>query len=483
MVRNVPTAALVVTVGVFLLSFLPHAAAQDPPALPDLSGDPTAHAVNFVVLCEAGFLQVAFAGQQIVPCHVEDLSRDSASAPDSGSGTSVSQHNLAMTIVPLNDSIVGWRAYPSLPVIPLKGGDVREFNLIVQAPPTLNSRVFAFDLVAEFTGPNDYNQTQVMPFMAQVLQYDFALVSTNGQVKKAGQDEVVRYEVVVQNTGVFPDSYRFDVNAPEGFRVSVPANIYVPPGEARSVYVSVLTPRDKVFELGKSVSMSIKVSSATGSGVYSTVAILQVRGPYIPVYWLPLVIVGLVSAGVAVDRTRERTELKRLERGEPRRVRPTPRQAVMLKQLKQRDRESWKQKRAALDAVYQQRRAEYKEHRKEVAEADREEAKRARADFKTKQKDLRAKRAEQRKVDKAQAKLDKKQAKLDRKDRRKKQKQLAQTRKKLGKQQKKADKLQAKADKKQAKLDAKQAKVDAKAAKAEARAAKKAERAAKKARK
>jgi hypothetical protein len=283
------------------------------------------------------------------------------------------------------------------------------------------------------------------------------------------------YSVLVQNTGVYPDSYRFTVKAAEDLFITTPSDVYIPAGESRVVNFSVLTPRGKLYELGRSEAISIKVNSMGfdgrgGTGVYSTTGLLQIRGFYIPVYWIPLLLVGLVSMGVVVRGARETREQHRLERGAPREVELTPRQAVLLAELRRTDPEAYKEKRKALATVYTERRQDYRSHRKERLAADREEARQAKLEFAAQKKARKAQRIEDRKRRAEEARAAKREAKL-----------LRQKERELGKKRKVLEKAQAKQAKVDAKLAAKQAKIDAKQAKKDAGAAKKAEKEAKKA--
>lgn len=472
MVLSAPAALRMAAGVLLLLAFLPPAQAQAPDPLGAQSS-----ALGVVVVCPQTFLAVDYAKDQTVECSVQDLSKDSVVAPGSTSGTSVSSHSLRLAAVPRNESVLGYQVLLSRDFISMYGGDVHTFTVNVKATPQLNSQEFEFDLHAVYEGPNGYRSNQTIPFTAEVNFYDFAVVSMNNQVQDAGQDHIVRYEVVVQNVGVYPDTYRFTVKTDPDVKVSVPPNLYVPPGETRTAVVSVLTPHGKLYEVGRSIPVSVKVNSAEGTGAYSAYGVLKVRGPYVPVYWIPLLLVGLVSAGVVARGARERGELRRLEKGRPRRVEPTPRQAALLAELKRRDPDAYRGKRAALAAVYRERRSEYDEHRKEMEARDREEAKQARREFKEAKKRRKQQLKEQRLAAKRQKRLDRVEAKKERKLRNAKEKELAKRRKKLDKAKARLEKRQAKLDRKQAKKDAKEQaraeKLARKQARAEARAAKK----------
>lgn len=458
------------------LALLPSAQAQ----LPQPVGAAT---LAIVVTCNDNLLEPPYAGQDEANCLLQDLSRDAIYAPGStAGGTGPNSHLVTLTARPVNASIgaKGWQVEISSPVNNMYGGDVIPFSVRAKATPVIDAQDYDFEIVAYYTGPGGYNSTSIVAFRAEVEQYDFALISWAGnQAQKAGQDDIIIYTVAVQNTGVYPDSYRFTINAPDDLRVTIPPNLFVPPGETRTTNISVLTPHNKLMEFGRSVPIGIKVNSVTGSGVYGTTAILGIRGPHVPTYWIPLMLVGLVSGAVVARGTRERAERARLEKGRPRPVGLSPRQEVLLVELRRTDRDAYREKRRALDSVYKERVTDYRSHRKERLAADRAEAKVARQEFLLAKKQRKEKRMEERKAARIARAEEKRAAKLRRKEEIREAKAVAKKERILGKKRAKLEKERAKAEAREAKLAAKRARADAKAAKAQAVAQKKAAREAK----
>lgn len=460
-----------------LLLLSPPASAQAEPVFGENLG--------IAVVCDPTFLFPNYAGGATANCEVKDLSRDSLVLPGQPGGTSLSQHVLTFTFEPLfneTNYTSGWQVVLSKSTAYPFGGDTVPFTVDIKVTPLVARQDFQWIVHVDYDGPNGYRHRESVNFSAEVNNYDFAVVSMEQHSisQKVGQDQIVRYEVQVHNVAVYPDSYRFSVKADPDLLVSVPPNLYVPAGETRSAYVDVLTPHGKLFEIGRSTTVLVKVNSLTGSGVYGATGVLAIRGFYIPTYWIPLLLVGLVSASVVVRGSREKTQLHRRERGRPRHVELTPRQAVLLAELRREDPETYKEKKKALDTVYHERTSDYRAHRRERAAADRQEAKIARAEFLAAKKARKAKRKEEKRA----ALLAKKQAAHDEKLRRRDEKREAKLVKKkekvLAKTRAKLEKQQAKAAARDAKLAAKQAKIDAKAAKQEQAAQKKAERDARK---
>lgn len=438
--------------------------------------------VHIGVHCDRTYLQPAKASDDRANCVVQDFSRDAAIAPGSPTGVSASPHEVSISVAIDNVSAnaKGWQVVTDPPFMSLYAGDARPFMVKASATPTIDEAEYHFTVVVAYRGPAGYNETVFVPMIAEVQMYDFAYQTILNPVQKAGQDELVTYQLSITNTGVYPDSYVFSVVAPEDLRIAVPPIIALMPGETRVVNFTLLTPHGKVYEQGRSASITLKSQSVQGSGVYTSTASLQIRGSYIPVYWIPLILIGLISAVVVGRTARERAEIRRLEAGRPRRVTPTPRQAVLLAELRRQDRDAYKEKTRALDTVYKERVTDFREHRAERAAADREEAKKARAEYVAARKQRKLDRKAEKKAAKIAKREQKKLDKIQRKELKIKEKQLKKTRKVVEKARKKADKVAAKEAKVQAKLDAKQAKLDAKAAKAAEKEAKKAAKAAKK---
>lgn len=469
---STPAVRIAAGAALLLLILSPPAAAQLPVPLFD-------GAMHLVVRCNDSLIEPPFSGQDEVSCVLSDLSRDSLYVNEGEGGTGASQHSFTFVWEVGNASVEakGWDVETDLTPRGLYGGDQIPFVVRVTATPMINTQEYEFFLVIDYSGPGDYQQTIRVPFRARVGHYDMAQLGwAGGQVQSAGQDEIVTMSIVIQNLGVYPDTYRIVVSAAPDIRVSQPPNVHVPAQESRVVNITLLTPHGKLYELSRSESIGIKVNSLSGGGTYGTFASLKISGPYVPTYWLPLLLVGLASTAVVARGAREKAELRSLERGRPRRVEITPRQAVLLAELKRSDPDAYREKKRSLDNVYKERVADYRAHRKERLAADRAEAKQARLEF------IAAKKArkEQRKREKAEAKVRAKEAKraakLQRIEDKKEAKLLKKKEKVLAKKRKVLEKERAKAEKREAKLAAKQAKADAKAAKLAEREAKKQKR-------
>lgn len=472
-----------------LLIAVPMVIAQAP-----LPVDPRGDVLHITVQCTDSFLEPPYVGQDTVTCTVQDVSRDSASVPGSGTGQGADAHIVSLAFVPSVDGapgnatpspqivVSGYHLMVDTPFINMYGGEVRSFTVTAKATPLVSAQDADAFLAWTYRGPSGYVANGTVPFHVEVQNYDSATVrmTSETQIQTAGQDDIRVYTIEVANVGVYPDIYRISVNVDSDLAVTTPPDLYVPPGETRYANLMVLTPHDKLFEVGRSTALIVKVSSVTGSGVYSTVGILNVYGPYVPVYWIPVFLVGLVSAGVVTRGARDKIERTRLERGRPRHVELTPKQAILLAELKRTDRERYQQKRRALDAVYAERLAEFRAHKKERDDKDAAEARLAKQELKEeKQRRKAARKAEylakkaQKKEEKKLRAAERKQAKIDAKEDRKKGKVLAKKRKQLEKAQAKLAKQEAKEAAAQAKLDAKAAKEAKKAQKAAAREAKK----------
>lgn len=453
-----------------LLVLAPATEAQGQP----LPVSPFAPYIRFNILCPQQAVEVDFRGTTQIECTLHDLTKDSggfASTPT----VPTFPHATKFTIVETSPSDAeGWQFTMGRDFVPSSGGDVIPLTFTFQTTPNVNAMDYTVVVEAVYTHTTEGTvRNQTLVFSAQVNPYDFAHVESIDNIKKAGQDEIVRYTLRIYNDGLFPDVYQIGVDAEDYLKVSLPPAVYVPAGESRNVTIAVLTPHDSVYELGKSSALIFKVTSTRGTGVYSAVGTLNIRGPYIPTYWIPLTLVGLVSLSITVKATRERTTRARLERGAPRRVELSPRQEVMLAELKRSDPEAYKARREQLAAVYAARKDTYSEAYAEQRAKDKAEHKLAVAEFKAKKKQ----RAEERRLEEKRLAQERKAQKAES---RLQEKELAAKSKELEKKQKIVEKARAK----QAKIDAKQAAQDAKAqAKADALAAKEAKKAQKAAKK
>lgn len=457
-----------------LSCLLPHAGAQQPPVQ-----DPNSNAFAFVVTCTPALVEVGYLQAAEFPCVHVDTSRDTSAIPGQGSGFSVTPHTTIVELVDVEPpEAKGWQLSIGQPFVSSFGGMVTDLRTNVKTTPEINTPFVTFRLLATFSAPNGYVLQQNVTISAKVKPYDFAQAEiVSGKIKKAGQDDQVAFVVEVRNLGVYPDVFEFSVTSQDpSFQVTTPPGIYVPPLSTGNATVYVNTPNDKLYEFTRTTLVSVRVKSTTGNGQYDTNGIVQVRGLFIPVHWIPLVLVGLASAAVVARGARERSELRRLEKGRPRRVQPTPRQAVLLQELRRKDPERYKARKAALDAVYKERRGHFLAAWRARKAGDREEARQARREFKEARKRRKAEEKARRTREKREAKARKAQDRAEAKLRSKKEKELARKRKVLEKKKARLAKRQAKVDARQAKRDAKaqaqadkaarrQAKADAKAAK------------------
>jgi hypothetical protein len=447
-----------------LLLVSPLASAQSP-----LPVDPQSSVFKFAVSCSQSYAIVtAPPGAGDALCTVVDLTYDAVGT--SGSSPVGPPHVVSLRVAPvgLPNETLGWQAYPTVPFVQLAGTGSANFGVHITVLPLIQTAVFRFDLLANYTAENGQTQNQTVHLVAQVNPYaqGFVEMDQRSLSQKASQNQEVTYTLDVRNDGVYPDYFHVRVvsNDPT-FEIAQPAGVYVPPHQTKQLTFTVLTPKGTLYELGHSAAFTATVTSTFSPATYTAVGILRVTGFYLPVSWIPMALLGVVSATIVARRARETAAARRMERGAPERVQPTPRQAVLLAELKRTDPEAYAQRKAQLDALYAQRRGEYKSISKERRARDREESKLAAAEFRA----ARKRQAAERKALRTQAARERKEARIlearEAKERKAKEKELKRARSRLGKQQAKLAKKEAKAAKKQAKLDAKAAKQAARAAK------------------
>lgn len=466
-----------------LLLLLPTAAAQVPPlpTVPD-EASLTAEVLGVALASPLGLLQVDYNSMATTRLEIIDFSDDGATNPTGG--FQARPHLVELRVRDAdNISATGWLVEIGGTAFQMYGGQRQQVEVAFKTTPqitvdsvTATIEATLLDIQTQRTVNATINLTgEVNPYsrpMARMLKV----------AQQAGQFDVIRFQMLVQNDAVYPDVFAIETNIDKpGFVVITPPSVYVPGLESRVVNITVRTPYGKFYEFGNSATVAVRATSVYSGAAVPAIGTLRITGFYIPVYWVPLLLVGMVSAGVVARSSRERRELRRLEKGKPRRVEPTPRQAVMLTELKRKDADEYKAYRAKMAALYQSRRETYRAQRKEVVAKDREEQRQARLEYNEAKKRQKAERKAQRaqaKIDKKererQATIDAKAAKVQRKLDKKQAKIDAKERKKLGKELEKKRKLLAKARDKAEKVAAREAKAEAKRAKAEARAAKKA---------
>lgn len=464
-----PAAALT---GALLLSVLyaGTAAAQLP------TSDPTDSFVGFALVVPQSHVETDYLVPAEFRIIIKDLSRDSGSAnelPGGGVPFTPVGHDVVLAVKesnpPLNES--GWHLLMET-YKPTYGG--QDAEAIVRLTPTtlVQAQEVRVTIEGTYTGPNQHVENQTVTITARVNPYTKMDVRVLNPVQRAGQFEIVNYEIMITNHGVYPENFNVlaDSDKPD-VRVIPPNSMWLQPGKTRTENITLLTPYGKPYEIGRTAVINIIVQSDSGALV-PQVATLQIRGPYIPTYWIPLLLVGLVAGAITITKAREQTAIRRLERGRARPVALTPRQAVLLAELKRTDPEAYKARKAQLDAVYAARRERYKTEHKERVARDREERGIATAEYKAERKRRAAEEKAKAKEERAARKAAFAQEKLDARETKRKEKEL-----------RKKQVLLAKARKKQARIDEKDAARAAKAqAKADALAAKEAKRAAKAAR-
>lgn len=488
--RRLPRAGVPLLLIFFFFLQLPLAAAQDPPAVPEL---PTLEELEesqlgVALSSENGYARVPYNGNAATRITVHDMSQDAGRGGASGgAGFDAKPHYIDLRVLNREEvDAAGWQVQIGTTALQMFGGKSEDVDINFVTTPQINQRVITAIVIAEFLdGQTGYRTNATINLTGEVMPYSLSNVRMLSFPRTVGQFEVHTFDVLVTNDAMYPDEFTVDARMDkEGFVVIAPESVYIPAKESRTVTINVRTPYGTLYEWGNNANLKVDVSSTRG-GTQSVVGIIKVEGFYISSYWTPLLLVGAVSLGVVIRDRNQRAELRKLEKGRPRRVQPTPRQTVLLAELKRTDPETFKEKKARMDTLYKARRETYRDEHKRIVESDRAERKQARIEYaaamarkKAEKKEQRRLAAIERKGAKARAKVEKKeakrQAKVDAKERKRLQKVVGKKRKKLEKVRQK----QAKLDAKQAKLDAKAAakaeRLAAKAAKAEARAAKKA---------
>lgn len=323
-----------------------------------------------------------------------------------------------------------------------RGGETKDFIVTVAAGGATVDNYARVRITATTRALNGSAAVDQTDLLVQLAPFHAGQLVLSAPPIKAGQFEVVTYPLEVRNFNTYPEVFRLNTTAPEGWMASVPPRLVMQPKEIRTLNMTIVTPHRSVYELGAPGTIRVSMHSESEPAVvYEGSVVVTVSGPYFPPYWWPALFLGIVGAAVVAGSARERAILRRGERGPARRPRPSPKEAALLAALRARDREAWKARMAVYGATYVERRRVWKEHRRsEVA----------------------AERAERR------------ESHLAAKERRAKEKELAKKRRALERAQRRRDDaaraVAAKAEAREAKARKKQAKIDAKLAKRQAKA-------------
>lgn len=454
--------ALVGLLFLFLSTTLQPVAAQAPPLPPPPTGGPTGEEylqLNIGPMNDQGYVFVRPGQQARVMLEVVDNSADRAQ-----DAKNPFPHTIELS-ARIAGKPAGWSATITNNTIFSAPGSSYMATLIVTALYAAEINYVRVEINGTLTSSDGRRVTDDATVTAQLLPFyaGRAFVQYEEGPVTASQEELVVYPVVIENQATYPDWFTIHLNATPGWRASMPERVYVPPLSSRVVNLTIYTPRTAFYEWGTLGIVSIEIRSQSDPGFrYTTAALVNLKGFHVPGYWIPVALFAVVAAGALVDKSIEKRREAVAREGRPRRPQPTPRQAVLLKELKKRDPAAYKEKMAALAAVWKARREAYrsqvKQRRAEERRLAREQRAAARAEKKRRKqqrkldaqreaalekerharlKDLAAKQAV---VDKLRRKEEKKQAKLDRQ----RKKELAKVAKAKGKELEKARKAAAK---------------------------------------
>lgn len=472
----------VVVLSFLLVVLAPPAAAQVPPLpappAPAPLHPPSGSEMKQISLdADTTFVDVPYQAQGIVKIIVRDLSRDSAQGQPGvpfPAPLALEFDQILVSAEFEGGPKIGWGLGLGITSPSLRGGESAEGNLIVQTVGRLEQQIVRIHVNATLHLRNGSKLVEGEVITARVLPYYRGVLQVLEASATAGQFETLTFPVEVTNPSVYPDTYVLNVTAPPGYLAHVTPKVYVPPGEIRYVNLTVVTPKDKLYDFGTPASLVVRMRSENDPTNYESYASIYVRGPYVPKAWLPLVGLVIVSGALLMNRWADEREARALEKGKPRRPRPTPRQEVLLKELKRRDPAAYRERVAQLAAIYAARRQAYREHRRENLALERAERGAARAETRAE----RRRRREEARAERERLRARAVEERAERKEERKRDRILAEERRRLEKERAKLlakrGKLQAKEAKRRAKEEAERAKREAKEAKRRAREEKRA---------
>lgn len=310
------------------------AVAQLPPA-PEAGDAPHALVVSVNVLTPP--LEIPMLGQGVYEVTVDDLSVDRA--PD-GQGF---LHTIFLELRNHTVNNTGWTVSLRDKMFQSQAGASFRTAITVSAAPTVKGQYFRFNLQATLTstGPGTPVQDDQEIFV-KLRPFSLANMDVRGEVPHVGPFEDLTIPIVLENAGQYPDSFLLTAQGPEGWFVSIQPRTTLQPGEQRTILIHATSPATRVFQPQETAVILVQAVSERDPGVvYERAAIVVLEGMHLPEYWAPLILAGVVAAGLTGRKAVEDARRRAKEQGQPGPVRLTPAQRVLLADLKVRDPERY----------------------------------------------------------------------------------------------------------------------------------------------
>lgn len=282
--------------------------------------------------------EVPLLGQAQYDIVVEDLSADKA---QERSGV---YHTIRLDLEYNRSEAGGWNVLMG-PFFfsPSYGGSTWRSFAIVQATPTVKGQYFRFTVHATLTSSLGPVAVDSQDVVAHLRPFSLAAVNLLGAPPHAGPFEEVQIPFTISNGGQYHDTFLVSAEAPLGWFVSVQPRLTVFPGETREVLVHAITPANRVFQPQETAVVLVRVRSELDPEVvYERAAVVILEGVFLPGYWAPVAVLGVVLLGALLARGMEVGRRQAREQGRPAPPRLTPAQQVLLADLKRRDPERYR---------------------------------------------------------------------------------------------------------------------------------------------
>ncbi len=457
-VKPIPSAVILLAL-ILVLSSMPLVAAQSAS---------TRDVYGMQVTLDRTFAKVQYLQKANFTVTIKDISKDDAQGAPTASYL---VHTVRIEDVYLEGNPAGWAISADDAQWNTVPGQTVQTTLRVTAGAAIRQPIVHANMSILLLG-YDTVIRETVSFVVQVEEYYISLVLLKTVPPPQKQVKVVSLPVELTNLGLYPDKLFINVTVPSGWKASVPPQVILNPFETRTIFLDVQTPKRGIYEFGEIALVRVDVrSSKDPAAVYSRSTVVKVEGFYFSSYWEPLTIFAFLAAGLLITRGAERSRRREGEDGRPRPVELTPRQRVLLAELKRRDPDAYKARMAQLAAIHRTRREKYRrDHRtrlkderrlireekietRELRAARKEEAVERKELEKTRQKRMRELEKARAKQMAALAVIRKKEDRIAEKERGKRMKVLAREQKKKSAQLAKLQKQAAKAERAEAKAE------------------------------
>ena len=268
---------------------------------------------------------------------MRDLSRDAvpeASLQGDPGFAHMTTFEVQFVNVPANASLNGWEAALTNTTVFTSGGMVRETTLIVQALGPVSLNHVTLKVVATMRASDGGTKSAEVHVNAFLEPFRLANVFIKTPPRFVEQQKVVTYLVQVDNVGTYIDTFLLNVSITPGWKAMITPRVVIEGKSSAFVNLTIQSPSGQLWHPGETAIIRVSARSIHEPEVaFTGASVIMVDGPYVSALWRPLAALSLVALALLTVRAWRDRDLAALEKGRPRKPRPTPRQAVLLLSL------------------------------------------------------------------------------------------------------------------------------------------------------